>query len=59
LVSVSVACRDTALHDASRHGHTESVKALLEKGAAVNAENNNKCAFACLLYWMGVGCTSW
>jgi hypothetical protein len=48
VVSVSAPCRRTALHDASRHGHTESVKALLEKGAAVNAENNAKCAFACV-----------
>ncbi len=56
-MSVSAACRDTALHDASCNGHTESVKALLEKGAAVNAENKDKCAFACLLYWMCVDCT--
>jgi hypothetical protein len=44
-VSVSAPCRDTALHDASCNGHTESVRALLEKGADVNAENNTKCAF--------------
>jgi hypothetical protein len=56
-MSVSAACRDTALHDASSNGHTESVKALLEKGAAVNAENKDKCAFACLLYWMCDDCT--
>jgi hypothetical protein len=46
--SISAHCRDTALHLASWSGHTESVKALLEKGAAVNAEDNAKCAFACL-----------
>jgi hypothetical protein len=54
--SVSAPCRDTALHRASRHGHTESVRALLEKGAAVNAADNAKCAFSCLRYWMGDGC---
>jgi hypothetical protein len=54
--SVSSPCRNTALHLASENGLTESVKALLEKGAAVNAENKDKCAFACLLYWMGDGC---
>ncbi len=48
VVSVSAPCRRTALHLASRHGHTESVKALLGKGADVNAENNAKCAFSCL-----------
>jgi hypothetical protein len=54
---MSAPCRWTALHLASCNGHTESVKALLcEKGAAVNAEDNAKCAFSCLLYWMGVGC---
>jgi hypothetical protein len=46
--SVSAPCRETALHDASRNGHTESVKALLGKGAAVNAANNDKCAFSLL-----------
>ncbi len=44
--SVSAPCRNTALHLASENGHTESVKALLEKGADVNAENNKKCAFS-------------
>ncbi len=53
---MSAPCRDTALHLASCNGHTESVKALLEKGAAVNAEGKDKCAFACLLYWTDVGC---
>ncbi len=53
-VSLSAPCRDTALHDASSKGHTESVKALLEKGADVNAENKDKCAFSCL---MGDRCT--
>jgi hypothetical protein len=43
--SVSAPCRHTALHLASRNGHTESVKALLETGAAVNAENKDRCAF--------------
>ncbi len=56
-LSVSAACRDTALHLASKSGSTESVKALLEKGAAVNAETNAKCAFSCCLCWMGDGCT--
>jgi hypothetical protein len=58
-VSVSAPCRETALHKASRKGHTESVKALLEKGAAVNAEDKAKCAFsrcAACLYWKGDGC---
>ncbi len=54
--SVSAPCRDTALHLASSNGHKESVKALLEKGADVNAADNSKCAFLCLLYWMGDGC---
>jgi hypothetical protein len=56
-VSVSAPCRNTALHLASRNGHTESVKALLEKGAAVNAENKDKCAFTCCLFWIRRGCT--
>ncbi len=44
--SVSAPCRETALHCASRSGHTESVKALLKKGADVNAENGSgKTAF--------------
>ncbi len=43
---VSAPCRDTALHYASRNGDTESVMALLEKGADVNAENGSgKTAF--------------
>ena len=36
--SASAACRNTALHLASENGHTESLKALLEKGADVNAK---------------------
>ena len=44
-VSVSAPCRWTALHAASFIGHSESVKALLEKGAAVNAADDAKCAF--------------
>jgi hypothetical protein len=40
--SVSTPCRHTALHLASRNGHTESVKALLEKGADVNAKNGSR-----------------
>jgi hypothetical protein len=54
--SVSAPRRNTALHLASSNGHTKSVTALLEKGADVNAEDKAKCAFACLLYWMGDGC---
>ncbi len=46
--SVSAPCRSTALHVASSNGHTEIVKALLEKGAAVNAANYAKCAFSLL-----------
>ncbi len=43
---VSVPCRGTALHSASENGHTESVKALLAKGADVNAKNDRgKTAF--------------
>jgi hypothetical protein len=42
---MSAPCRETALHRTSSKGHTESVKALLERGAAVNAANNFKCAF--------------
>ncbi len=33
--------RETALHLASFNGHTESVKALLEKGADANAETGS------------------
>ena len=39
--SVSAACRNTALSIASENGHTESVKALLEKGADVNAKRKD------------------
>ncbi len=46
--SVPAPCRDTALHRASSNGHTESVRALLEKGADVNAKNYYKCAFSWL-----------
>ncbi len=39
-------CRETALHYASFKGHTETVKALLEKGADVNVKNGRgKTAF--------------
>ncbi len=43
--SVSAPCRNMALHLASRNGNTEIVKALLENGPDVNAENYHKCAF--------------
>jgi hypothetical protein len=56
-VYVSAPCRKTPLHLASSYGKTESVKALLEKGADVNAEDKDKCAFACSLCWMGDGYT--
>ena len=46
-VRLSVPCRNTALHDASENGHTESVKALLEKGAGVNAMT--KAGYTCLV----------
>ena len=39
---ISAHCRQTALHLASCNGHTESVKALLEKGADINAENSSR-----------------
>jgi hypothetical protein len=42
--SMSACCRGTALHLASLNGHTESVKALLDNCADVNAEDNAKCA---------------
>jgi hypothetical protein len=44
--SVSAACRNTALHLASEFGRTKSVKALLEKGADVNA--TTKAGYTCL-----------
>jgi hypothetical protein len=45
-MSVSAPCRWTALHLASSNGHTESAKALLEKGADVNTKNGSgKTAF--------------
>jgi ankyrin repeat protein len=63
--SMSAPCRNTALHLASRSGHTESVKALLEKGADVNAKNKDRCAFflvACVAWAMaaraGKGCAA-
>ncbi len=40
-LSMSAPCSYTALHLASSNGHTESVRALLEKGAAVDAENRS------------------
>jgi hypothetical protein len=40
-LSMSAPCRNTALHLASRNGHTETMKALLEKGADVDAENGS------------------
>ncbi len=44
---MSAPCRLTALHLSSRKGHTESVKALLEKGAAVDAEDEYKSVIFC------------
>ncbi len=56
--SVSAPCRNTPLHGAfSWSGHTESVTALLEKGADVNAEDKYKCAFSCGLRLTGEGYT--
>ncbi len=55
--SEAAPCRHTALHHASRNGHTESVMALLEKGADVNAASRDKCAFPGCLCCMGDGCT--
>ncbi len=44
--SVSAPCRDTALHLASGNGDTETAKALLKNGAAVDATNSSgKTAF--------------
>ena len=57
VVRVSAPYRNTALHLASREGHTQIVKALLEKGSDVNAEDNAKCVFSCGLCWTGAGCT--
>jgi hypothetical protein len=51
--SMSAPCRHTALHLASLNGYTESVKALLEKGAAMNAEIYYKCAFFLLAVLIG------
>ena len=45
-MSVSAPCRNTALHLASQNGHTETVTALLEKGADLNATSGSgKTAF--------------
>ncbi len=38
--SASAVCRNTALHLTSDHGHMETLKVLLEKGADVNAKRN-------------------
>jgi hypothetical protein len=58
-VRVSAPCRETALHLASSNGRTEIVRALLEKGADVKAEDNTKCAFSCGLCWTNAACTRW
>jgi hypothetical protein len=51
---VSAPCSHTALHLASENGQTESVRALLENGADVNAADDySKCAFTCGPYWLG------
>jgi hypothetical protein len=47
VVSVSAPCRWTALHLASSNGHTESVKALLERGADVNAKTDGDWYYSC------------
>ena len=36
-------CRRTVLHDASAIGHTETVQALLSKGADVLSKDNDGC----------------
>jgi hypothetical protein len=35
-------CRDTALHDASCNGHTETAMALVRAGADVHCKNINR-----------------
>jgi hypothetical protein len=36
-------CSNTALHDASHNGHTETVMALVKAGADVHCKNHEGC----------------
>ena len=58
--SVSAACRNTALHLASENGRPKSVKALLEKGADVNAKRRDDAYGSLWPVTVGAhGCTDW
>ena len=58
--SVLLPCRNTALHLASKNGHTDSVKALLTKGADVNAKRRDDAYGSLWPVTVGAhGCTDW